>query len=102
MKKKNEKPELSAEVMHPDGRTERVYPTGNRWSLKELQELVGGYIELVSIAPAPGGPPHGHDRCAVVNEEGHRLELPLNYGASLLLGQVIVGPVVIIRSELLD
>ena len=97
MKKKNEKPELSAEVMHPDGRTERVYPTGNRWSLHELQKLVGGYIELVGLAPA-----HGHDRCAVVNEEGHRLELPLNPGASLLLGQAIVGPVVIIRSDLLD
>ena len=95
--KKSKNTDLSAEVMHPDGRTERVVPSGKRWTLKELQGLVGGYIELVAMTPA-----NGHDRCAVVNEDGFRLELPLNYGASLLLGQTIVGPVVVIRPELLD
>jgi len=96
--KKQKKPaDLSAEVMHPDGRTERVWPAGLRWKLAELQKLVGGFIELANIPPE-----HGVERCAILNEDGFSLSLPLNPGASLLLGKHIVGPVVIIQSALLD
>lgn len=95
---KQERPlDLWAELMNPDGTIERVSPEGDRWKLHELQNLVGGYIQLVRLPPA-----HGTDRCALVNEDGHRLKLPINPGASLLLGQVIVGRAVIIPSALLD
>jgi len=95
---KQERPlDLWAEVMNTDGTIERVSPAGKRWELYELQNLVGGYIQLVRL---PQG--FGTDRCALVNEDGHRLKLTINPGASLLLGQVIVGPAVIIPSALLD
>jgi hypothetical protein len=94
---KQERPlDLWAEVMHTDGTIERVLPAGNRWELHELQNLVGGFIQLVHLPPA-----HGVDRCALVNEDGHHLQLTINPGASLLLGQMIVGPAVIIPYALL-
>jgi hypothetical protein len=95
---KQERPlDLWAELMNPDGTIERVSPAGNRWELYELHNLVGGYIQVVYLFPTLET-----ELCALVNEDGHRLELPINRGASLLLSQIIKGPAVIIRSALLD
>lgn len=75
-------------IMHPDGRITPIAPkNGTEYTLKELQGFVGGYIELV---------PMSKGRYAVVNEEGMFHGLDLNPGASLLLGQSIVGPCVIV------
>jgi len=54
-----------------------------------LQELVGGYAELVSCG----------EKRMLVNEDGRRLDLPMNKKASKLAGQIIVGDVVVCTSE---
>jgi hypothetical protein len=80
-------------IMHTDGTVTPVTPKkGTTYDLEELQALVGGYIELLPLEK---------NRYAVVNEEGMLHGLDLNPGASLLLGQKIVGPCVVIpRSSL--
>ena len=80
-------------IMHTDGTITPITPKrGKTYSLEELQSYVGGYIELLPLEKS---------RYAVVNEEGMLHDLAINPGASLLLGQKIVGPcVVIARSSL--
>jgi hypothetical protein len=58
--------------------------------LEKLQELVNGYIEVISITPT---------QYMVVNEEGIILSLPLNLLASELAGFSIYGSVVIIDKK---
>ena len=53
-------------------------------TLEEAQQFVGGYVELVHL---PGG---GQ---LLVNEDGHRLNLPFNKVASQMYGGPIVGNV---------
>jgi hypothetical protein len=57
----------------------RVEPAdGQSFTLDELQALVGGYIEVVGLAPAGDG-----DRyLLIVNDDGMRLGLPPNHGAT--------------------
>lgn len=59
-------------------------------TLKEMQELVGGYIELVYL-------PEG--KCLIINEEGLLLGLPLNQQATELYGHPIVGEVIYAQSS---
>lgn len=54
-------------------------------TLKDMQDLVGGYIEFVYTL---------EDSVLVVNEEGLINQLPLNVGASMLTGHKIVGDVI--------
>lgn len=53
-------------------------------TLEELQEVVGGYIETVSIAS---------DACIICNEEGRLKGMPFN---CKLLGIEFVGPILIV------
>lgn len=57
--------------IYTDGREEDIE---EKWSLVQLQEFVGGYIEMV-----PSNVPH---RALIVNEEGLLKELPHNVKAS--------------------
>jgi hypothetical protein len=62
-------------------------PAGDRWpDLATMQEFVGGYIEHLAVG-YEGQPSH-----MIVNEDGHRLALPVNEIASAIAGRVIVGP----------
>ncbi len=54
-------------------------------SLKQMQELVGGYVEFVYL----------NDKVLIVNEEGLLNKLPLNVEASGLCGGPIVGDVIL-------
>jgi hypothetical protein len=54
-------------------------------SLKKMQELVGGYIEIVV---------GNEDRILIVNEEGLLNGLPHNENASLVYGYPLVGNVI--------
>ena len=54
-------------------------------SLKKMQELVGGYIEIVV---------GNEDRVLIVNEEGLLNGLPHNENASLVYGYPLVGDVI--------
>jgi hypothetical protein len=77
----------------PDERISMISPRGSSWSLEELQELVGGYIEVVRTIDG---------RFMVINELGKMVTpmLPLNAQATRIYqhGRVdpIVGPAVIV------
>lgn len=74
------------------GNLREITPANGRaFTLAELQALVGGYIEALR---APDG------RIAFLNEDGKRLELPINGSATWLFrlqlpGDYIVGDVVL-------
>ena len=77
-------------IYHMDGNYEkREAPT--KPTLKEMQELVGGYIEPLQVRH------EGKSRTMVVNEEGLLMNLPRNPGASAIAGTVIVGNVFILE-----
>jgi hypothetical protein len=76
-----------------DGKEIEVHPKdGKKFSLGELQEFVGGYIERVTL-------PNG--RSMFVNEEGKLKGLKTNIAATIISGlyphDVISGPVLRLR-----
>jgi hypothetical protein len=80
-------------VMPATGEPREIAPAnGREFTLPELQGIVGGYIEGLRT---PDG------RWVFVNEDGKRLDLPYNQGATLLMisrlqfGDFIVGDVVL-------
>jgi len=54
-------------------------------SLKQMQELVGGYVEFVYL----------NDKVLVVNEEGLLFGLPRNNQATEIAGHPIVGDAIL-------
>lgn len=77
-------------IYKADGTSEkREAPT--KPTLEEMQKLVGGYIEFVSVLH------EGHNRTMVVNEEGLIHNLPLNEEAKKLTGTHIVGDVFVME-----
>ena len=60
------------------------------FSLKELQDYVDGYIEIVRLPIS---------RILIINEEGLLRHLPNNRIASMLAGAEIVGNVVLCNSQ---
>ena len=80
---------IKAVLIQVDGTSKEVTLTGN--TLRELQKLVGGYIEVVSgiILDRP-------DIVMVINEEGKLMGLPTNIIASILYGDTIVGDAILI------
>lgn len=84
-------------LLHPDGKEEVVNPQdGKKFSLQELQDFVGGWIELVLVRP-------GNGRCQMyANEEGKLKGMFPNRKATAMsvagdLGDVVVGTVVVVR-----
>lgn len=78
-------------LYHEDGRIKEVNPhDGRKFSLKELQFLVGGFIEIV---PGTGK----NTPTTYCNEEGRLKGLALNVKASKRWGQNLVGPVLQVR-----
>lgn len=77
------------------GEETRLFPNGKQWSLKEMQEKVGGYVEMIFRTSM------SQDYVMVANEEGRLHHLPVNQKASEVAGQMIVGDVLIIpRKEI--
>jgi hypothetical protein len=73
-----------------DGTSEDVLPEkGKRFSLAELQKMVGGYVERLKL---PGR------AVMIVNEDGFPRGLPENPVASQIAGRSIVGDVVVLPS----
>lgn len=75
------------------GNIQEVLPrTGEAFTLEELKAIVGGYIEVLRVAP---------DSVMFLNEDGKRLQLPVNFRATTLMraalqpGDEIVGDVII-------
>ena len=68
-----------------------------KFTLKELQDYVGGYIQVVPLIQ-----PEWKDFVVLVNEEGMLLNLPLNplsYIGSFFLGHKLFGNVLIIHKS---
>lgn len=78
-----------------------VYPEhGEKFSLEDLQALVGGYIEL---APhCPNEDPSVDGLLIVVDEEGRLKNKPLNVMASWMCGQMLVGDVLLCLPSEID
>ena len=81
---------MSALWIKTDGTTAEVSPAGKTWELKEIQEKVGGDMEIVArtnLAP---------DQVMIVNEDGLSLRLNPNSRATMMAGRNIVGDVLIV------
>jgi hypothetical protein len=73
-------------------------------TLEEMQEAVGGYIEMVPLSTkliAGGDHPSKDDGQVymIVNEEGLIMNLPYNKYASQIAGQQVVGTALFIKAE---
>lgn len=80
-------------LLKASGEAVEILPAGPKWTLKEMQEKVGGYIELVGRTNmAPGN-------LMFVNEDGLSLRLPENRRAGLMAGCRIVGDALIVSQE---
>ena len=82
-------------LISPDGTAQNIPAPDDAevgYTLKQLQAYVEGLIEIVRF-------PNGEGRIAIVNEEGLLKNMPYNPAASQLVGQDLVGPVVIIRED---
>jgi hypothetical protein len=98
-----------ATLLRAWGAAEIVEPArGRGFALGELQALVGGYIQVVR-APAYLVDDDGGPLFLVLNEDGKRLDLPLNPMATVLwhqaggaLDDLVVGDVVIASRVELD
>lgn len=83
-------------IIRPDNTLDKVEPqNGSHYTLEELQQYVGGLIEVVQLT---------NSTLMIVNEEGQLLGLPFNFAASNLVqdrlpGQIIVGTVVVIKDN---
>ena len=81
-------------LIQADGVVKDIKPAnGKTYSLKELQEFVGGYIELVSLPD---------NLIMLVNEEGYNENLPPNNSVRLLFNKQIVGNAVVCHRNFLD
>jgi hypothetical protein len=86
-----------ATLYEPSGRDSQPMPRdGRKFSLDELQALVGGYIEMVRI-PGDAG-----KRVLFVDEEGRLKGLKPNVRASHIAGQLIVGNAVLCSPKEVD
>lgn len=83
-------------VIKPNGETTPILPKKrhdlqpNDFSLEELQEIVGGYIQVVRLEPDA----QGNAWIMVLNEEGKLKGLPFNAEASKLYQHGAVDPIV--------
>lgn len=80
-----------AKIIKSDGTERNVEPrNGGDFSLSEMQRIVGGFIEIVTLKDG---------QLMVVNEEGMLLEMPYNQKASELYGQPVVGNVLVCNDD---
>jgi hypothetical protein len=79
----------TATVMHPDGTTTELEPAdGDQFTLEQMQEAVGGYVEQLAF---PDG------ELLLFDEDGRMKQLPFNERATRWLRErgrydSIVGP----------
>lgn len=83
-----------AQIIKTTGEVIEVKPAkGKTFSLKELQDIVGGFIEIVHLP---------NMKLMVVNEEGKLNGLPVNHKASDLYPDIIVGDVLVCDFNQID
>lgn len=89
---------MKAKIYKADGSIIDVKPNnGTDFSLEELQEIVGGYIEIVGLMD---------NEIMVINEEGKLIDLPFNETATQMYQEVdgfydyIAGDVLVCDSSM--
>ena len=94
------KPDKWAHVYYPNGDFQETQPNnGSTFELEELQEVVGGYIEIVRL---------NDGRIIIVNEDGLSLNLPVNIEATNILRrdhsttQYIVGNAIVCDADMVE
>lgn len=90
----------TAKIVYPDKDSEDYTPkNGTTFELEELQEVVGGYIEIIRL---------NDGRVIVVNEEGLLQGLPVNIEATNILRrdhsttQYIVGNAIVCDADMVE
>lgn len=68
-------------------------------TLEEMQEAVGGYIEMVPLSTAQISTSDEGQVYMIVNEEGLIMNLPYNPYASMIAGQQVVGNALFVKAE---
>ena len=72
------------------------------FTLDEMQDVVGGYIEGLFKVPNPETNEYDGRYIMVLNEEGHRLNLRPNRRVIEKLNRLVVGDVLIMQKELYE
>lgn len=80
-------------LISPDFKIKTIKPSSDKFSLRELQAEVDGYIEYY--------PTNNQKYHVIVNEEGLLMRLPMNKLSSNVFGIHAVGNVLIIPKKLL-
>ena len=63
-------------IYKTNGEVKEISPkNGTYYTLKELQEIVGGYIEIIHLT---------NNKIMVINDEGKLINLPYNKNATIL------------------
>lgn len=90
----------SAKIIYTDKGAEDYTPNnGSTFELEELQEVVGGYIEIVRL---------NDGRIIIVNEDGLSLNLPVNIEATNILRrdhsttEYIVGNAIVCDADMIE
>lgn len=83
------KKKIKYTILHTDGRIE-TFKTSKEWTLKKMQSVVGGYIELISQPER-----FRLSGRVYVNENGKILNLPVNplvtaTGFDALVGNILI------------
>ncbi len=88
---------MFAYIMKADGEVGEIQPKDKKkFTLDELQTLVGGLIEFTPQ------PIKGEDMVLLVNEEGLLKGLEVNMEASNIAGRLVVGDAVYCNQELVE
>lgn len=90
----------TSKIVYPDKDSEDYTPkNGSTFELEELQEVVGGYIEIIRL---------NDGRIIIVNEEGLLQGLPVNIEATNILRrdhsttQYIVGNAIVCDADMVE
>ena len=95
--------EMKPKIIKTDGTIIEVEPkNGKDFKLKELKDIVQGYIEIVSIGSHLNEKVEREPWCMIINEEGKLIGLSLNEKATeLYINDIIVGDVLICPSSMI-
>lgn len=74
------------QIMYPNGQVDNL-TRDTDFKLKEMQDIVGGYIEIVYGLP--------NDRIMIVDDEGLLKHKPWNLNASVACGGRIAGVAIV-------
>jgi hypothetical protein len=77
-----------ARLVRVNGTVEELVPKNAKFQVKELQKLIGGYFEFIIL---------GDGYVMVVDEDGTRKGLAINWKAAEIYGARIVGDVLIAK-----